>query len=218
MGCLYTSVLFLGIVYASSVQPVVDIERTVFYRERAAGMYSALPYAFAQVVVEIPYIFSQAVVFGLIVYAMIGFDWTVVKFFWFMFIMFCCLLYMTYFGMMSVAVTPNTEIASVVAAAFYGLWNLFSGYIIPEPKIPVWWRWYYWADPMAWTQYGLVVSQLGDFDSLLNNGETVKEYLRHYYGFKHDFIGVVAGVHVGFVVIFAVIFSFCIKSFNFQKR
>ncbi|CAI9286405.1 unnamed protein product [Lactuca saligna] len=218
MGCLYTSVLFLGIVYASSVQPVVDIERTVFYRERAAGMYSALPYAFAQVVVEIPYIFSQSVVFGLIVYAMIGFDWTVVKFFWFLFIMFCCLLYMTYFGMMSVAVTPNTEIASVVAAAFYGLWNLFSGYIIPEPKIPVWWRWYYWADPMAWTQYGLVVSQLGDFESLLNNGETVKEYLRHYYGFKHDFIGVVAGVHVGFVVIFAVIFSFCIKSFNFQKR
>ncbi|ONK59471.1 uncharacterized protein A4U43_C08F6770 [Asparagus officinalis] len=33
---------------ASSVQPVVSIERNVFYRERAAGMYSALPYAFGQ--------------------------------------------------------------------------------------------------------------------------------------------------------------------------
>ncbi|KHN44145.1 Putative pleiotropic drug resistance protein 7 [Glycine soja] len=31
------------------VQPVVAIERTVFYRERAAGMYSAIPYALAQV-------------------------------------------------------------------------------------------------------------------------------------------------------------------------
>jgi len=46
---MYTAVLFLGVQNAASVQPVVAVERTVFYRERAAGMYSALPYAFAQV-------------------------------------------------------------------------------------------------------------------------------------------------------------------------
>jgi len=39
----------MGAMNASSVQPVVAIERTIFYRERAAGMYSALPYAFGQV-------------------------------------------------------------------------------------------------------------------------------------------------------------------------
>jgi hypothetical protein len=49
MGSMYAAVLFLGIQNSSSVQPVVAVERTVFYRERAAGMYSALPYAFAQV-------------------------------------------------------------------------------------------------------------------------------------------------------------------------
>lgn len=50
MGSLYTSVLFLGIQNGVAVQPVVATERTVFYREKAAGMYSAIPYAFAQVV------------------------------------------------------------------------------------------------------------------------------------------------------------------------
>jgi hypothetical protein len=49
MGATYSAVLFLGASNASSVQSVVSIERTVFYRERAAGMYSELPYAFAQV-------------------------------------------------------------------------------------------------------------------------------------------------------------------------
>ncbi|XP_047948480.1 pleiotropic drug resistance protein 1-like [Salvia hispanica] len=49
MGSMYAAVLFLGVQNASSVQPVVAIERTVFYRERAAGMYSAVPYAFGQV-------------------------------------------------------------------------------------------------------------------------------------------------------------------------
>ena len=49
IGSMYSAILFLGIINATSVQPVVAIERTVFYRERAAGMYSALPYAFGQV-------------------------------------------------------------------------------------------------------------------------------------------------------------------------
>lgn len=46
---MYASVLFIGIQNGQTVQPIVDVERTVFYREKAAGMYSALPYAFAQV-------------------------------------------------------------------------------------------------------------------------------------------------------------------------
>jgi hypothetical protein len=40
-------VLFIGITNATSVQPVISIERFVSYRERAAGMYSALPFAFS---------------------------------------------------------------------------------------------------------------------------------------------------------------------------
>ncbi|RZC45157.1 hypothetical protein C5167_038107 [Papaver somniferum] len=49
MGSMFTAVTFLGVNSASSVQPVVGIERSVFYRERAAGLYFALPYALAQV-------------------------------------------------------------------------------------------------------------------------------------------------------------------------
>jgi hypothetical protein len=49
MGSMYGAVLFIGVNNASTVQPVVAIERTIFYRERAAGMYSAIPYAIAQV-------------------------------------------------------------------------------------------------------------------------------------------------------------------------
>lgn len=49
LGAMYLSVIFLGASNTSSVQPVVAIERTVLYRERAAGMYSELPYAIGQV-------------------------------------------------------------------------------------------------------------------------------------------------------------------------
>lgn len=46
---MYAAVMFLGGTNTSAVQSIVAVERTVFYREKAAGMYSALPYAFAQV-------------------------------------------------------------------------------------------------------------------------------------------------------------------------
>jgi len=46
---MYAAVLLIGVQNGLSVQPIVEVERTVFYREKAAGMYSALPYAFAQV-------------------------------------------------------------------------------------------------------------------------------------------------------------------------
>lgn len=49
MGALFSSLLFLGVKNASSVQPVVSTERTVFYREKAAGMYSPIAFAAAQV-------------------------------------------------------------------------------------------------------------------------------------------------------------------------
>ncbi|GAB2293593.1 transcription factor [Dionaea muscipula] len=219
MGSMYAAVVFLGIQNASSVQPVVTVERTVFYREKAAGMYSALPYAFAQVLIEIPYIFVQSIVYGIIVYAMIGFEWNAAKFFWYQFFMFFTLLYFTYYGMMTVAVTPNQHVAAIIAAAFYSLWNLFSGFIIPRPSIPIWWRWYYWACPVAWTLYGLVTSQFGDMQrQLQDQGVSIEEFLRAHYGFHHDFLGVVAGVLVGMVVVFVFIFAFSIKSLNFQKR
>ncbi|XP_068652531.1 pleiotropic drug resistance protein 1-like isoform X2 [Aristolochia californica] len=218
MGSMYAAVLFLGVQNASSVQPVIAVERTVFYRERAAGMYSALPYAFGQVAIEIPYVFLQAIVYGVIVYAMIGFDWTPAKFFWYVFFMYFTLLYFTFYGMMSVAVTPNQHIAAIVASAFYAIWNLFSGFLVPAPRIPGWWKWYYWACPVAWTLYGLVVSQFGDSDRELESGQRVDDFIRSYFGFKHDFLGVVSVVIVAFPVLFAFIFAFSIKAFNFQRR
>lgn len=218
LGSMYAAVLFIGIQNGQTVQPIVDVERTVFYREKAAGMYSALPYALAQVLIEIPHIFLQTVIYGLIVYSCISFDWTVVKFLWYLFFMFMTFMYFTFYGMMAVAMTPNSDIAAIVSTAFYAIWNIFAGYLIPRPRIPVWWRWYSWACPVAWTLYGLVISQFGDYETTIETGESVRDFLKRYFGFRHDFLGPVAAAMVGFTVLFAFVFAFSIKFFNFQRR
>ncbi|KAG5537773.1 hypothetical protein RHGRI_025026 [Rhododendron griersonianum] len=223
IGAMYSAVLFVGINNCGTVQPLVSVERTVFYREKAAGMYSALPYALAQVITELPYVLVEAVFFSLIVYSMMGFEWAAAKFFWFLFITYASFLYFTYYGMMTVSITPNHQVASIFAAAFYSLFNLFSGFFIPRPKIPKWWIWYYWICPVAWTVYGLIVTQYGDVEDTIKvpgmtYDPTIKWYVQNHYGYESDFIGPVAGVLVAFAAFFAFMYAYCIKTLNFQMR
>ncbi|KAL3825129.1 hypothetical protein ACJIZ3_021158 [Penstemon smallii] len=222
MGSMYAAVLFIGITNGTAVQPVVSVERFVSYRERAAGMYSALPFAFSQVTIEFPYVFAQALIYGTIFYSMASFEWVASKFLCYILFTYITMLYFTFYGMMTTAVTPNHNVAAIIAAPFYMLWNLFSGFMIPHKRIPIWWRWYYWANPVAWSLYGLLASQYSDSNELvkLANGQliTIKLLVKNVFGFRHDFIGVAGVMMAGFCLFFAVIFAFAIKSFNFQKR
>ncbi|KAJ7541808.1 hypothetical protein O6H91_10G077700 [Diphasiastrum complanatum] len=221
MGALYSAVLLLGVNNASSVQPVVSIERSVFYRERATGMYGPLPYALAQSIIELPYIFAQTIVYGVVTYSMIHFEWAPDKFFWYLLFMFLTFTYFTFYGMMAVGLTPSQQLAAVVSSAFYSLWNLFSGFLIPRPRMPGWWVWFAYLSPIYWTLEGMVTSQLGDvtdpIQTILGKLE-VRDYIRSYYGYKHELLGVCAAVLLGFIILFWLVFAFSIKFLNFQRR
>ncbi|KAG2673155.1 hypothetical protein I3760_13G076600 [Carya illinoinensis] len=221
MGALYASCLFLGVNNASSVQPVVSIERTVFYRERAAGMYSPIAYAAAQGLVEIPYIFAQTILYGFITYFMIDFERTAGKFFLYLLFMFLTFTYFTFYGQMAVGLTPSSHLAAVISSAFYSLWNLLSGFLVPKPYIPGWWIWFYYICPVSWTLRGIISSQFGDVESkIVGDGfeGSVKEYLEVSLGYGPGMIGVSVAVLVAFCLFFFSVFAFSVKVLNFQKR
>lgn len=95
-------------------------------------------------------------------------------------------------------------------------------YVLMLQQIPIWWRWYYWGSPVAWTIYGLVTSQVGDRTSLVEvPGEarmSVQVYLKTRLGFEYDFLGAVVVAHIGFVLLFLFVFAYGIKCLNFQTR
>ncbi|XP_026403551.1 pleiotropic drug resistance protein 2-like isoform X1 [Papaver somniferum] len=223
MGAMYSAILFLGATNAIAVQPIVAIERTVFYRERAVKMYSELPYAFAQVAIETVYLAIQTLVYSILFYSMMGFHWQVGKFLWFYYFMFTSFLYIVMFGMMMVALTPLPQLATICTATFLTIWNLFGGFLIPRMQLPIWCRWYYWANPFAWTLYGVVTCLVGDKNTPVQitgqaNEMMLKRFLKEFLGFEHEFLGYVALAHLGFVLLFFFIFAYGIKFLNFQKR
>ncbi|CAK9136210.1 unnamed protein product [Ilex paraguariensis] len=221
LGSMSSGVIFCGISNLSSVLPYVSTERTVLYRELFAGMYASWAYALAQVIIEVPYILAQALVYVIITYPMIGYYWSAYKVFWYFYAMFCTLMYFTYMGMLLVSITPSFPMAAILQSAFYMMLNLFSGFFLPRPQIPKWWLWLYYITPSSWSLNGLLTPQYGDLHkniTVFGENKTVAAFLKDYFGFHHDRLPIVAVVLILYPILFASLFAYCIGKLNFQKR
>ncbi|CAK0748752.1 hypothetical protein CVIRNUC_001857 [Coccomyxa viridis] len=223
LGALLTSSIFLGTSNASTVQPVADTERSVFYRERAAGYYAELAWAAGEMVVELPYLLLQTCLYSVITYFMIWFEINAAKFWIYWAFTFMTLTFFTMYGMMTVAISPNVQVSAIISSACYSSWFLLAGFVVPRPRIPGWLIWMHWIDPLNYSVEGLIASQLGNVHDeylALEDGMLVScaEYIRIQYGYKWSFIGPAAAVLVGFSVLFMCINAFALKRFNFQQR
>ncbi|XP_019169567.1 PREDICTED: pleiotropic drug resistance protein 3-like isoform X1 [Ipomoea nil] len=221
LGSMFTAVMQCGINNCSTVLPYVSTERTVLYRDRFAGMYASWAYALAQVIVEIPYLFAQTVVFTGITYPMIGYYGSAHKVLWYFYAMFCTLLYFNYLGMLLIAMTPSFHIAATLQSAFYSMFNLFAGLMIRKPQIPKWWVWFYYLIPTSWSLNCMLSSQYGDVEEeimVFGEKKTVAAFLRDYFGYHHHQLPIVAAMLILFPLLFACLFTLCIQKLNFQRR
>ncbi|PWA38564.1 AAA+ ATPase domain-containing protein [Artemisia annua] len=220
-GLMFTAVLFGGANNCASAIAYVSVERTVLYRERFSGMYASLAYAFAQVTIEFPYLLVQSLTFVCITYPMIGYYWSAYKIFWYFYAFLCTLMYFTYLGMLLVAVTPSFPLAAILQSAFYTIFNLFGGFLIPKPKIPNWWIWLYYLTPTSWTLNALLTSQFGDVKkdiSVFGVTRSVEAFLRDYFGYHHEHLPLVFVLLALYPIGFASLFACCIAKLNFQRR
>ncbi|KAF3791927.1 Pleiotropic drug resistance protein 3 [Nymphaea thermarum] len=221
LGMLFLATIFIGVNNCISVFPVVAIERSVLYREKFAGMYASPAYAFAQVVIELPYVFVQAVIYGIITYSTVFFYGSAYKIFWYIFTMFMTLLYYTYLGMMVIALTPSVNVASILQSLFNTTLTLFAGFLIPGPQIPKWWIWMYWSCPTNWTLRAFFSSQYGDIQEqveVFGENKTVANFLKDYYGFHHDQLGLTAAMLIIYPLLFALLFALFTSKLSFQRR
>ncbi len=91
-------------------------------------------------------------------------------------------------------------------------------------RMPPWWRWYAYLNPVQWTLYGLVASQLGDVHDGCVRGapnapcEPPSRFLERYFDFRHGLLGVVAAILAAFVLVFAAAAALAHTRLNFQRR
>ncbi|KAF9334534.1 hypothetical protein BG006_001999 [Podila minutissima] len=142
-----------------SAMPQFIIERSLFLRERAAGMYRTSSYFAAKTIVETLSYTILSVVFVVITYYLIGLKGSILYYF------------------ISVAVFVNVALSLIAAIGagaenaevgmnFLSLINtmamLFSGFIVSRVDIPKGWIWAFWASYYQWAFSGLLNNEFRD--------------------------------------------------------
>lgn len=78
-------------------------------------------------------------------------------------------------------------------------------------------------DPVSWSLYGLVVSNVGDYDDRLvqltkGGTQTVPDFLHSRFGYKHGWEGWCVIVLAAFAALFWGLGALAFKKLNFQQR
>ena len=59
---------------------------------------------------------------------------------------------------------PTAAVATVLGAVNHFMWNIFNGFLVPQPLMARGWRWLNSISATTWVIYSLAASQLGNND------------------------------------------------------
>ena len=94
--------------------------------------------------------------------------------------------------------------------------------MIPTVAIPPFWRWFTLLNPVQWTLYGLLTSQLGNVQAEIVDfsGQlvTVSQFMTDRFGYHYSMVGPIVAILFGYVVFFRALSILFLTRINFQKR
>lgn len=156
------------------------VDRSVVNRERASKMYHVMPYYLARFICDIPVRVGQGLLFGCIVYWIVGLNPAASAFF-----IFCALLIVEGltaqgFGICISAVCPNEKVSFALAPAITVVLILVGGFYVNQDAVPVWISWLKYISHLYWAYMGLAINDFsgrtGWDDCLQTINSTCIEY------------------------------------------
>jgi ABC-2 type transporter len=151
------------------------IERPVFRRERADGLYNVAVYTIYKLSEEIAPQVPAGLIYSALVFYLVQLKGSFVLF-WLVYLVSTanaiastCLVS---------ALSPNTSIAGAFMSTFATTLFFFSGYLIPYNDIPVYWRWYSTIDYLRYAFGAMMANQfhINDVDALIGGINALEFY------------------------------------------
>lgn len=161
IGILFFVTIFSAFGAMFQALNTFPVDRSVVNRERASKMYHVLPYYFARFICDIPTRVGQGLLFGCIVYWIVGLNPAASAFF-----IFCALLIVEGltaqgFGITISAIAPNEKVSFALAPAITVVLILVSGFYVNQDAVPVWISWLKYISHLYWAFMGLSINDFG---------------------------------------------------------
>lgn len=152
-GALFFSILFLGWLQLTELMKAVS-GRAVVARHKDYAFYRPSAVSIARVVVDLPVIFIQVCLFGVIMYFMCNLDVVAGKFWIYMLFVYITTILLTALYRMFASVSPEIDTAVRFSGIALNLLVIYTGYVIPKTQLLgdyIWFGWIYWINPLGYS-------------------------------------------------------------------
>lgn len=132
------------------------IDGKMFLRQRQNNYFSVPVYYIAQSLVKLIFVGVQTMLFCLMFYFLINFDYTVEKFFYFFLIVVAMQYFSESFVQLLALLIPDFPTGVALFSIFYIAMHLGCGWLVVRSAIPSHWIWFFWMDPVTYGFSGVM--------------------------------------------------------------
>ncbi len=160
-GALFFSILFLGWLQLTELVRAVS-GRVVISRHRDYAFYRPSAVVLARVMLDLPVLLVQALIFTIILYFMSNLDVDAGKFFINLLFVYLSTICITALYRMFAALSPTIDDAVRFAGIALNLLILYVGYVIPKTALTgdvIWFGWLYYVNPVAYSYEAVLTNE-----------------------------------------------------------
>eukprot|EP00736_Rhodelphis_marinus_P001316 Rmarinus@m.25597 len=158
IAVLYISVFFCATTNLQIVPQMID-DRTLYYRERAAGAYTTAMHYAAKAICVTPTLVMQTLLFACIVYWMVGLRDDNDSFAYLLLLLFTLQLAGYFFCSVFAVVAPTQQAAFIILVLPITFLAFFTGFAPRPDEVPVGWSWAPYSNFAFWALKGALVSE-----------------------------------------------------------
>jgi len=187
---------------AAAFVPSLTLDRPLFYRERADGLYTTPTYFIAKFLEEAILCTITSLIFGLIVFFACSFQGS--------FGVFIGIYYLTtmigiVLAYAVAAAVPTMDAANALLPTYVTICMYFGGFFLLYQNLPIGWKWFSYTAFLRYSWCPLMINQFDNdkFNDITTfDGNNILQFYDLDDGFEHD-----NGISVAMLVVLLVVFS-----------
>ncbi|OQE26479.1 hypothetical protein PENSTE_c005G02927 [Penicillium steckii] len=162
-GVMFFILLFNSLLALAELTAAFE-SRPILMKHKSFSFYRPAAYALAQVVVDVPLVFIQVVLFDLVIYFMANLSRTPSQFFISLLIIFMLTMTMYSFFRALGALCGSLDVATRLTGVAIQALVVYTGYLIPPWKMHPWLKWLIWINPVQYAFEALMANEFTGLD------------------------------------------------------
>lgn len=171
-GIIFFSLVFNGWCLQVESGNIID-KRPLFNKHRNFGMFRPAALGLAKTISDLPILTIQIALYVIITYFLSNLNRTAGQFFAHLFIVMISTFNLMAFYRCIAAFSDNIDACLRLVAAVLNALAFWTGYVLPSFKMPWWYRWFYYLNPLTYSFEALMANEFHGREMLCADSQRV---------------------------------------------